>query len=76
MKTTPIIKALEILFSSTCFMFTLLTLVALLNPYDTIYKDVSKDFLLIPSVVVLIALSRFREKSLDNEIKKITKDVK
>lgn len=73
MKNTPIIHALELLFASISFLFVILTLVALLNPFESAYRDISKDILVIPSILLLGTLTKFREKSLDNEIAKIKK---
>ena len=76
MKNSPIIYAMQLIFFSLCLMFSFLTFVALTNPFPSQVFEIVKDILSVPGIILYIALTRFREKSLDNRLKEISSKIK
>lgn len=70
MKKSPIISALEILFFSISFIFVVLSVAAFVNHLGNIWEDLIKALLIIPAFFVYRSMARFREMSLDKNMKK------
>lgn len=72
MKNTPIIKAIMVIFFSLTIMFALLSLVAFTYKRVDIHGELLKASLIIPAVILLHSLSKFREKSLGEQVRKVS----
>lgn len=76
MKNTPIIKGIMVIFFSMTVMFSLLSLVAFTYKRNDWGGEILKAGLVIPAMILLISLSKFREKSLDDQIKAVSGKIK
>lgn len=72
MKGTPIIRSMQVVFFSVSIMFTFLSLVAFTNRSVTVYSEILKALLCIPALFLLFSLSKFRETSLDEQVKAVS----